>query len=225
MLVKDQMTPKPICGHPEMPVTDAQTLMQQNRIRHLPVVNSDGKLVGLITQRSLMQAVPSDLSEFGPFVVNYVLAKLQAQNIMVRDVITIDPSATIEEAACIMADKKIGCLPVMQGEDLVGIISDSDLFSAMIELLGARRAGLRITVRQPDRAGEVARLTSALAEQGGYLSVCVTYPTPDPGTWASVVKVTHIPEDVIVETVGKLPEIEIQDVREVTYHPDPEEEK
>ena len=225
MLVKDQMTPKPICGHPEMPVTDAQTLMQQNRIRHLPVVDSDGKMVGLITQRSLLQALPSDLSEFGPFVVNYVLAKLQAQNIMVRDVITIDPDTTIEEAACIMADRKIGCLPVMQGEDLVGIISDSDLFSAMIELLGARRAGLRITVRQPDRAGEVARLTSALAEQGGYLSVCVTYPTPDPDKWASVVKVTHIPKDVIVETVGKLPEIEIQDVREVTYHPDPEGEK
>ena len=224
MLVKDQMTSDPICGHPEMPVTEAQTLMQQNRIRHLPILDADGKLVGLITQRSLMQALPSDLSEFGPFVVNYVLAKLQAQNIMVREVITIDPDTTIEEAACIMADKKIGCLPVMQAGDLVGIISDSDLFSAMIELLGARRAGLRITVRQPDRAGEVARLTNALAEQGGYLSVCVTYPTSDPNTWASVVKVTNVPENVIVETVGKLPDAEIQDVREVTYHPCPEGE-
>ena len=221
MLVKDQMTPDPLCGHPEMPVTEAQTLMQQNNIRHLPILDADGKLVGLITQRSLMQALPSDLSEFGPFVVNYVLAKLQAQNIMVREVITIDPDTTIEEAACIMADEKIGCLPVMRDGNLVGIISDSDLFSAMIELLGARRAGLRITVRQPDRAGEVARLTSALADQGGYLSVCVTYPTPDPDTWASVVKVTNIPEDAIVEAVGRLPDVEIQDVREVTYHPCP----
>ena len=202
-----------------MPVTEAQTLMQQNNIRHLPILDADGKLVGLITQRSLMQALPSDLSEFGPFVVNYVLAKLQAQNIMVREVITIDPDTTIEEAACIMADEKIGCLPVMRDGNLVGIISDSDLFSAMIELLGARRAGLRITVRQPDRAGEVARLTNALADQGGYLSVCVTYPTPDPDKWASVVKVTNVPEDVIVETVGRLPDVEIQDVREVTYHP------
>ena len=107
MLVKDQMTPDPICGHPEMPVTEAQALMQQNNIRHLPILDADGKLVGLITQRTLMQALPSDLSEFGPFVVNYVLAKLQAQNIMVREVITFDPDTTIEEAACIVVGRTL----------------------------------------------------------------------------------------------------------------------
>jgi len=215
MLVKDQMTPNPLCGHPETPVAEAQKLMQENSIRHLPILDEDNKLVGLITQRSLMQAVPDDLSQFSPFVVNYILAKLQAQNIMVRDVVTIDPDTTIEGAARIMADKKIGCLPVMQGEELVGIISDSDLFSIMMELLGARRAGVRMTVLQPDRAGEVARLTRTIDEQGGYLSVFVTYPTSDPDIWASVVKVTNVPEETLVEKVSDMPDVEVQDVRKV----------
>jgi acetoin utilization protein AcuB len=215
MLVKDQMTPEPICGHPALPVAEAQTLMQENKIRHLPILDADKKLVGLITQRSLMQAVPDNLSQFSPFVVNYVLAKIQAQNVMVRDVVTIDPDTTIEEAARIMADKKIGCLPVMEGDQLVGIISDSDLFNIMVELLGARRAGVRMTVLQPDRAGEVARLTRAIDEKGGYISVFVTYPTADPETWASVVKVANIAGDLLEETVADLPDTQIQDVREV----------
>lgn len=215
MLVKDQMTPNPICGHPETPVAEAQTLMQENNIRHLPILDEDNKLVGLVTQRSLMHAVPDDLSQFSPFVVNYVLAKLQAKNIMVRDVVTIDPDTTIEEAARIMADKKIGCLPVMQDDELVGIISDSDLFNIMMELLGARRAGVRMTVLQPDRAGEVARLTKTIHEQGGYLSVFVTYPTSDPDTWASVAKVTNLLEETLVEKVSSMPDVEVRDVRKV----------
>jgi acetoin utilization protein AcuB len=215
MLVKDQMTPDPICGHPTTPVAEAQTLMQENSIRHLPILDEDKNLVGLITQRSLMQAVPDDLSQFSPFVVNYVLAKMQAQNVMVRDVITIEPDVTIEEAARIMADEKIGCLPVMEGDKLVGIISDSDLFNIMVELLGARRAGVRMTVLQPDRAGEVARLSRVIDENGGYISVFVTYPTADPDTWASVVKVANVPESTLKETIDNLPDTQIQDVREV----------
>jgi acetoin utilization protein AcuB len=169
----------------------------------------------LITLRSLLNAVPADLSQFSPFVVNYVLAKLKARNIMVKDVITISEDTPFEEAARIMADKKIGCLPVMQGDELVGIISDNDLFNIMVGLLGARREGVRVTVNQPDRAGEVARISKAIAEKGGYLSVFVTYPTANPEIWASVVKVTNLSHDTVVETLGSLPDIEVKDVREV----------
>lgn len=215
MLVKDQMTPNPICGHPEMPVVKAQQLMQENDIRHLPILDDDQRLVGLITMRSLMQAVPSDVSQFSPFVVNYVLAKVKVRNVMVKDVVTINEDTPFEEAARIMADKKIGCLPVMRDNELVGIISDNDLFNIMVNLLGARRGGMRVTVHQPDRAGEVARLTNAIAERGGYLSVFVTYPTADPAVWASVAKVTGIPEETLLETIDNLPDLEIQDLREM----------
>ena len=133
---------------------------------------------------------------------------------MVKDVITIDENVAIEEAARLMADRKIGCLPVMREGRLIGIISDHDLFKAMVNLLGARRAGLRVTVLQPDRAGEVARISRAIAETGGYLSVFVTYPTSDPAVWSSVVKVTNVPENVLVETLGRLPELRVLDVRQ-----------
>ena len=214
MLVKDRMTPNPVCGNPEMPVTEAQTLLEEHNIRHLPVVDGEGKLVGLVTHRSLMQAIPSNARKFSPFVINYALARITVQNIMVRDVITIGEDVALEEAARIMADRKIGCLPVMRGGNLVGIISDSDLFNSMVNLLGARRPGVRVTVLQPDRAGEVARISNAIALRGGYLSVFVTYPTTDPTIWASVVKVTNLSEETLVETLENLPEIRVQDVRQ-----------
>jgi acetoin utilization protein AcuB len=215
MLVKDQMTPNPVTGHPEMPITDAQKRMQEHRIRHLPILDDDNRLVGLVTMRSLMNAVPSDVSKFSPFVVNYVLAKVKVHNVMVKDVVTIAEDTPFEEAARVMADKKLGCLPVMRADELVGIISDNDLFNIMVNLLGARRSGLRVTVHQPDRAGEVARLTRAIAEKGGYLSVFVTYPTANPDVWASVAKVTNVPKEALVETLNALPEIQVQDVREI----------
>jgi acetoin utilization protein AcuB len=215
MLIRDQMTRNPVYGHPDMAVIEAQELMKEKGFRHLPILDDEKKLVGLITMRSLLRAVPSDVSKFSPFVVNYVLAKIKARNIMVKDVVTITEDTPFEEAARIMADKKIGCLPVMRRDELVGIISDNDLFNTMVSLLGARRGGVRVTVHQPDRAGEVARISRAIAEKGGYLSVFVTYPTADPEVWASVLKVTNVPEEVLVETLGGLPDISVEDVREV----------
>lgn len=215
MLVKGQMTPDPICGHPEMSVIEAQALMQDNNIRHLPIVDDDKTLVGLITQQLLLGTVPSDVSRFSPFVIKYIGAKLKVRSVMVKNVITIDENTAIEEAARVMADKKIGCLPVVRGDELTGIISDNDLFSIMVGLLGARRAGVRVTIQQPDRVGEVARVSKTIADAGGNLSVFVTYPTAAPDIWASVVKVTNIPRETLLEMLKKLPDISIQDTRQV----------
>jgi acetoin utilization protein AcuB len=214
MLVKDLMTSNLVYGHPEMPVAEAQELLQQHQIRHLPILDAERKLVGLITERSLVHAIPAAGKNVSPFIANYVLAKIKTRQIMVHDVVTTDENTAIEDAARIMADKKIGCLPVMREGQLVGIISDHDLFKAMVNLLGARRQGLRLTVLQPDRAGEVARISRAIAEIGGYLSVFVTYPTSNPAVWASVVKVTNVPKEVLINTLRQLPEIRVQDVRE-----------
>jgi acetoin utilization protein AcuB len=215
MLVRDRMTPDPICGRPEMPVTEAQTVMRKKNIRHLPIVDEEKKLVGLITQRSLSRALPSDVSSFSRFEIDYILAKIKVRDVMTRDVVTIDKDMAIEEAARIMADERIGCLPVMRAGDLVGIITDNDLFTIMVDLLGARRAGVRLTVLQPDRPGEVARLSTAIAEAGGNLTVSVGCPAPDPAIWTSVLKVTNIPRQDLVEIVGKLEDVQIQDVREM----------
>ena len=215
MLVRDRMTPNPICGHPDMPVTEAQELMRDRGIRHLPIVDEGGKLVGLITQRSLLRALPSDVSNFSRFEVSYVLAKIKVREVMVRDVLTVGEDTALEEAARIMADRKLGCLPVMRGDTLAGIITDNDVFAIMVDLLGARRPGVRVTILVPDRAGEVARITTALAREGGYLSVFVAYPTSDPSIWATVCKVTNIPRDRLVEFIDRLEDAELQDIREI----------
>jgi acetoin utilization protein AcuB len=213
MLVEDIMTPNPICVTPTMSVTEAQSLLRSKNIRHLPVVDEEKRLVGLVTQGTLMRALPSDTSTFSHFEVSYVLAKTKVGDIMVRELVTVEEDTAIEEAARIMADMKIGCLPVMRGDDLMGIITDNDLFNTMLNLLGSRRAGLRVTVSQPDRSGEVARISTAIARQGGYLSVFVTYPTANPDVWQSLLKVSNMSQEEVVEALGGVEEIKIEDVR------------
>lgn len=216
MLVRDRMTPDPICGFPDMPVTEAQELMRREGIRHLPIINEQGKLVGLITQRSLLSALPSDVSNFSRFEISYTLAKIKVDTVMVTDVITIEEDTPIETAARVMADERIGCLPVRNGKELSGIITDSDLFNIMVSLLGSRHRGTRITVLQPDRVGEIAKLTNAIADEGGYLSVCVGYyPENLPDSWVSVCKVLNVEQDHLEKVINQLEGTKVLDIREI----------
>ena len=215
MFVKDRMTPDPTTGFPEMSVTDAQDLMKSGGFRHLPIVDESGKLIGLISKGSLAGALPADTSNLSRFEVSYVLAKIKVRSIMVEDVVTATPDTPIEIAARMMADNLIGCLPVLEDEKLVGIITDRDLFFTMVTLLGARSPGIRVTIMQPDRAGEVARLTTAIAKAGGYLSVSVGYYPPEhPDQWISVYKVQNIPEDKLIESINSLGDATILDIRQ-----------
>jgi acetoin utilization protein AcuB len=216
MLVKDRMTPDPICGNPDMPVTEARTLMTQKGFRHLPILDDDQKLVGLITNSSLLSALPSDVSNFSRFEISYVLSKIKVHTVMTKDLITIMEDIPIEIAARIMADENIGCLPVMNNDRLTGIITDSDLFNIMVSLLGARKPGIRVTVLQPDRTGEVARLTNKIAQEGGYLSVCVGYyPEAYPDSWVSVCKVINIKPDRLRDVIEDLEDMKVLDLREI----------
>jgi acetoin utilization protein AcuB len=213
MLVKDIMTADPICVTPTMAVTEAQSLMRSKNIRHLPVVDEKKRLVGLVTQGRLRRALPADTSDFSRFEVSYVLARIKVGDVMVREPVTVEEDTAIEEAARVMADKKLSCLPVMRAGGLVGIITDNDLFNSMVNLLGSRRGGLRVTVSQPDRAGEVARISTAIARHGGYLSVFVTYPTANPDVWQSVLKVSNMSQEEVIKALEGAEEITIEDVR------------
>lgn len=216
MFVKDRMTPDPICGRPDMPVTEAQDLMIKKGFRHLPILDHSEQLIGLITRRSLLSALPSDVSNFSRFEISYTLAKIKVRSVMVQDVVTIEPDTPIEIAARVMADERIGCLPVLQEQELVGIITDNDLFNIMVSLLGARNPGTRITVNQPDRTGEVARLTNTIAQEGGYLSVCVGYyPEGQPDRWISVCKVQNIADDQLVSIIDQLEGTHVEDIRQL----------
>ncbi len=215
MLVRDVMTSNPMCGHPDMPVEEVRKLMKENGFRHLPIVDEQKNLVGLVTQGSLAGTIQADHQMLSQHEVKYILAKVKARDIMITNMITTTEDTPIEEAARVMSDRKISCLPVTRDSKPVGIVTDSDVFALMSTLLGARRAGTRVTVLMADRAGQAARLTKAIADKGGYLSVFVAYPTADPSTWAFVCKVTNVDDETLVETLKGLPEVEVKDVRRV----------
>jgi acetoin utilization protein AcuB len=214
MLVKDRMTPDPICGHPEMPVTKAQELMRANRIRHLPVVGEQGTLVGLITQRSLLRALPSDVSNFSRFEVSYVLSKIKVRDVMVKKIWTVTEDVTVEQAARIMINKRIGSLPVMRDAKLVGIITEIDLLEALSNLMGWRQPGVRVTVQVPDEKGQLARVATAIADAGGLLSGGGSYPGADPLEARITFKVRNVPLDELKALLAGMDGVEILDIRE-----------
>jgi len=143
--------------HPEMPMLDAIDMMRREQVRRFPVVDKRGRLVGIISEKDLLDASPSDATSLSIYETNYLLSKLKVQKIMTRDVITITEDTPLEEAARIMADNKIGGLPVLRDREVVGIITETDLFKIFLELLGARETGVRVAALVPNVPGELAK--------------------------------------------------------------------
>lgn len=166
MLVGERMTHPVIPVHPETSVPEALTMMRREKIRRLPVVDH-GQLVGIVTDRDLLHASASPATTLSVWELNYLLSKLTVAKVMSTEVITVTENTPIEEAARLMADNKIGGLPVMRDGNVVGMITETDLFRVLLEMTGAREKGVRATVLVPDRAGQLAQLTKAVADMGG----------------------------------------------------------
>jgi acetoin utilization protein AcuB len=158
----------------EMPIQDALKLMHTEHIRRVPVVDPRGRLVGLVSEMDLLKASPSEATSLSIWEVHYLLSKITVERVMTREVITVAEQTPIEEAARIMADNEIGGLPVMRGRELVGIVTETDLFRVFLELLGAREAGIRLAALVANRPGELAKLTSAVYQAGGNFLALVT---------------------------------------------------
>jgi acetoin utilization protein AcuB len=158
---------KPVVAiQPDMPIMDALKLMQEKNIRRAPVVKGE-KLVGIVSDKDLLNAAPSDATTLSIWEINYLLAKIKVKDVMTSKVLSVGERTPIEEAARIMADNKIGGLPVLTDDKVVGIITETDLFKIFLELMGARDAGVRVTALVPDKPGELAALTKAIADAGG----------------------------------------------------------
>jgi acetoin utilization protein AcuB len=215
MLVRDRMTLNPVTVTPEVSVTDALRLMSEKKIRRLPVVDGRGHLVGIVSDRDLLQASPSPVTSLAIWEIHELLAKLTIEKMMTREVITVSEDTTLEEAARVMVDSRIGGLPVMKDHTLVGIISESDLFKTLLQLLGGRRAGVRITVATSGAKGTLAEITSAIYGAGGDIVGLGFSEVPGSaeGTWVNTFKVQGVPKDQLVE-VMRAHVREILDVRE-----------
>ncbi len=167
MLVGDRMTRNPITCSPDTPVDDALNLMRQEKVRRLPVIDKNHKILGIVSEKDLLYVSPSPATTLSVFEMHYLLSKVKVSTVMTKEVITVTVSTPLEEAARIMADNKIGGLPVLDGDKLVGIITETDIFKVFLELLGARDAGWRVSALVEDRKGLLAKLTSAISSRGG----------------------------------------------------------
>ena len=213
MLVKDWMTREPVVVSPRTSVEEAIRMMRERRVRHLPVVTEGDTLVGVVTQTDLLQASPSPATSLSVWEINFLLAKMQVRDAMTKKVIVVSEDCPLEEAALVMAERKIGCLPVVQGTRLVGIITETDLFNLFTEQLGARSTGLRLMLLIRDVKGEMARVAGCIAQVGGNIVRLTTLPAEDPAYQVVTVKVEDVPQEALVDALSAVV-VKILDVRE-----------
>jgi acetoin utilization protein AcuB len=213
MLVRERMSTKPVTITADVPITEALRVMRQNQVRRLPVLDPDGRLIGIVSEKDLLYASPSPATSLSIYEMHYLLSNLKVEELMTTDVITVTPDVPLEEAARVMADNKIGGLPVVDGDMLVGIITETDIFKLFLELLGAREQGLRLTIEVPERKGEIARLTTKIAQLGGNILALGTFLGDDPTTGVVTLKVEDVPVDDLEHAMRDL-DLEIRDARE-----------
>jgi acetoin utilization protein AcuB len=166
MFVRNYMSSNPITIGLDVSFPEAMGMLRRQKIRRLPVVDK-GKLVGIIVEKDLLSNQPSPATTLSIHEMYALLERLRVRQIMSRPVITVEGDCPVEEAARIMVERKIGCLPVMDGEKLAGIITETDIFEALVEVLGGPESGFRLTLRLPDQVGELARVTARIADAGG----------------------------------------------------------
>ncbi len=216
MLVGELMTHRPITITPETSVPTALNLMRDNKIRRLPVIDAHNKLVGIVSEKDLLYASPSPATSLSIWEIKELVSKIKVESVMKRNVITAAENTPIEEAARLMADNKIGSLPILKDGQLVGVITDTDVFNAFLGMLGGRRRGVRLTAFTSGVKGTVAKITSTIFGLGGDivgLGFNEVTNVPNIG-WQITFKVQDVPLAALEEAIRPLV-IEILDVREV----------
>lgn len=211
MLVGERMNHPVITIRPDMPVVDALNLMKRERIRRTPVVK-EGALIGIVSDKDLLNASPSPATSLSVWEMNYLLSKILVKDVMSTKVLTVTEDTPIEVAARIMADNKIGGLPVMRNDRVVGIITETDLFKIFLELMGAREMGVRVTALMHEERGQLARLTAAIANEGGNFIALGTFAGADSSNRLVTFKVSGIDQDKISQLVTPLVE-SVVDIR------------
>lgn len=220
MLVRDCMTYHPIMVPPSMPLSEAQQLMVENRVRHLPVVEDGKRLIGLLTRDSFALK-PDVLGSLNVWEISRSLSGMTVKQAMVRQphVKTITPSRSVERAAGIMLEHKVGCLPVVESDEsrvVVGIVTEVDMLRSLQEMLGLPDSGVRVTIRMPNKRGEFARLMGVLAEQGWGVMGIGTFPVrKNPDMYNTVLKISGVDPEEVRAVFSKVDGQEIVDLRTV----------
>lgn len=173
MIVKEVMRTNVVFISSETKITEAKNIMMENKFSKLPVVDY-GKLVGIVTKNDLLKAEPSLATTLDMFEIGYLLSKLTVKKVMMTKVITVSPDEVVEEAARIMVDNEISCLPVVKDGALIGIITESDLFNLFTEMFGARQKGVRVVAFVDDKPGQLAKVSKEISDLNANIISAVT---------------------------------------------------
>lgn len=180
MKVRQRMTSNPITATPKTTHQEAVRLMRERHVRRLPVVDSKGKLVGIVSEEDLLSSAPSPATSLSVYEIYALLDKLTLDRIMVKPVYAVDEECSLAAAAQFMIDQEIGCLPVMRGKDLIGIITETDIFKAFVEVLGGNEPGLKLDLIVEDRKGLLAAISKAIADADGSIVALTGFHGADP---------------------------------------------
>ncbi len=162
MLVKDWMSPAPLTVSPETPVLEALRLLKERGFRRLPVVEGS-KLIGIVTDKDLKDAMPSKATTLSVWEMSYLLAKLTVREVMASPVLTVNSLETLEDAALRMQERKLGGMPVLDNAGaLVGILTITDVLGALVRVLGLKEGGVRVTLEVPDTPGALGVAVEAI---------------------------------------------------------------
>lgn len=227
MLVKEYMTRHPIMIEPTLRVAEAQRLMLENHIRHLPVVGDGKRLLGLVTRQRLAIS-PERLASLDVWEITRFLSDLTVNKVMVTgaDLKTIGPDATLEEAADILIRNKVSGLPVVEDGMVIGILTETDLLIELQNLLGAIDSGWRVVMRVPDRNGEYRKLVRAIDDKGWGIMAMGSVRTPrQPDKWDVIIKLRYCEREELIELLSSIPDQAIVDVRETAAQGDYQPER
>lgn len=215
MLVKERMSTPAVTITPDIPFQDALKLMREKGYRRLPVVNRSGELVGIVSERDLLYATPSPASSLSVWELNYLLSQLQVREIMTKHVITTTTDTPIEDAAEVMATRKIGGMPVVDANNYVlGVITETDIFKALVEMMAMRRSGVRLTLDVPERMGVLGELATGIAELGGNIMGVGVYDSDVINHRRLLIKVQGVTKAQLVDMLEGLGD-HVLDAREV----------
>ena len=174
MYVKTRMTTNPYTIAFDAPITEVIELMREKNLKRVPVVHGQ-RVVGMLTHGDLQKVSPTKATTLSIYELNYLLAKTKVSDAMTKEVITVSPDALLEEAAVLMRDNKISTLAVVKDSKLVGIITESDIFDALIDLLGFRDVGSRITIQAEDVPGVLADIAEIFKDLDSNITHIAAY--------------------------------------------------
>ncbi len=213
MIIERRMTKNPVTCAPDMSIQDAADLMKKEHVHRLPVLDRNGMLIGVISEKDILKAAPSPASTLSAYETNYLLSKLTVKKIMSRNPVTVTKDTTVEDAAMLMLDQDLSCLPVLEDGFLVGIVSKSDLFKMLLESFGARVPGTTLTFLVQDRKGILAEIMGKISEKQLDLVTLSCFQGTEVGNRCIYIKVSGVTSSELIDIV-KPYAIEVMDVKE-----------